>query len=312
MDAYGPVMLSSAVDNVRQRRTAHKADKSTHLAKLIRAMNDKRSHVTAKKNRVVSPKTTVRGLWKQRDSDTETVSEDSQEISTEASLELAPLKSAKPGKSTKGGYNSTAQARPVQATDVRITNASGGSESGAVSDTSFTPPKKLHRLVRIDDEGRRHVLPPHEIRRLTPFKHKSRFIHADLEGKRHLLPPPGFSGLFPKHIEEHPVGPCILSFKRRNDFKKAEEQCGGISLAVMKERESSKTPRKVRFAMALTRPTGYCPIPPSRRAIPTSMPPPLPSATDRRVAGWSSPFAKRLFEIENELLYDGRWPISTF
>ncbi|KAI0113590.1 hypothetical protein GGR51DRAFT_556739 [Nemania sp. FL0031] len=314
MDAYAPVMLSSALGDLSPRHVVDKPHRKVHFAKLAGAINEKRSHIAARRNKIVSPKALVHGIWKRRDSDEETVSEDSQGHSTEASLAGSPWAPAQSSGQTREDRNPQDQAVPVQATDVRHSNASCGGESDAVSDTSFTPPKKLNKFVRIDDEGRRHVLAPSGFRDQAPFKHKSRFIHIDLEGKRHLLPPPGFRGLFPMKIEEHPVVRCTLSFKRRDDFKKAETQCGGISLAVLEEKNAPRAETKIRFNMEPMgpMPTGYRPISPSERAIPTSMPPPPPSPTDRRVAGWSSQFAKNLFEAENELLYDGPWPISTF
>ncbi|KAI1110192.1 hypothetical protein F5Y14DRAFT_455303 [Nemania sp. NC0429] len=75
---------------------------------------------------------------------------------------------------------------------------------------------------------------------------------------------------------------------------------------------SSQRTRHVRFDVS---------VPPGKQHRTHSSQPPTPRAadntpdspvTDQQVAVWSSPFQKAVFEAENDLLYDSRWPASTF
>ncbi|RYC54883.1 hypothetical protein CHU98_g11324 [Xylaria longipes] len=178
-------------------------------------------------------------------------------------------------------------------------------ESGAISDTSFTPPKNLAKCARFDDEGRRHILPPPGFGDAAP-KQQSRFVHGDENGRKHLMPPPGFRGALPKLIDEPPVA---LKFERRKDFKnefeKRQVTHGGISLAAMREQSQPKGKKnKCSFAVRQSEPKKEQPPSPKKMA---GSPP-----TDRLNGGWESAFVKGVFDAEEDLIYSGRWPASTF
>ncbi|KAI8944452.1 hypothetical protein F4801DRAFT_585413 [Xylaria longipes] len=178
-------------------------------------------------------------------------------------------------------------------------------ESGAISDTSFTPPKNLANCVRFDDEGRRHILPPPGFGDAAP-KQQSRFVRGDENGQKHLMPPPGFRGALPKLIDEPPVA---LKFERRKDFKnefeKRQVTHGGISLAAMREQSQPKGKKnKCSFAVRQSEPKKEQPPSPKKMA---GSPP-----TDRLSGGWESAFVKGVFDAEEDLIYSGRWPASTF
>ncbi|KAI1164793.1 hypothetical protein F5B18DRAFT_650447 [Nemania serpens] len=197
--------------------------------------------------------------------------------------------------------------RGSEATSTAGTLATAGAlfAECAISDTSFTPPRQI------------------EI---------SRFAHLDEEGRRHVLAPPGFRNVAPRYIYEDYEVPAELSFERRTDYKKSDVQYGGISLAVMKQKAAQLTKtRKVRFEVApishddtpkaqaapiafqptTLEPIGLSPTSLSLIYAPSTTSSPT-STTDQPVAVWSSPFMKGVFEAENDLLYDSRWPASTF
>ncbi|KAI0451854.1 hypothetical protein F5B21DRAFT_527381 [Xylaria acuta] len=183
-------------------------------------------------------------------------------------------------------------------------------ESGAISDTSFTPPTNLAKCVRFDNEGRRHMLPPPGLGNAAP-KHPSRFVCKGVNGQKHLMPPPGFRGALPKLIDEPCRKPPVaLKFERKKDFKKEFEKRqvthGGISLAVMREQptRSKEEKNKCSFEVRQSVPEKEKPAVPKTRAG--------SSPTNRLIGGWESAFLKGIFDAEEDLLYSSRWPASTF
>ncbi|KAJ2990754.1 hypothetical protein NUW58_g2793 [Xylaria curta] len=173
------------------------------------------------------------------------------------------------------------------------TNEYDGDESDAISDTSFTPPKQLGKFAVIGKDGRRRVLMP------------------GIRG------PPGLVG------KARPEPKVELSFEKKPVLKKPPVLHGGIALAVMrqealrpsekkkevekgKEKKEEKPP-----AEAPTRRRSKKKGPKKQDVEPTEQPA-SSSTGSRRVGGWESAFLKGVFEIENDLLYDNRWPIATF
>ncbi|KAI1147771.1 hypothetical protein F4825DRAFT_455155 [Nemania diffusa] len=278
MGAYTTITVPPITGVMPRQGLASTVVKGPSLMKAIRTLDDKYYYKHSKHDKVPLSKGPVHGIWNRRESDLETIFE---------------------------------VAQPSHGDETR---ESGGA-SAAVSDTSFTPPKNLKNLknlVQLDQEGRRRILAPPGVRGdASPIKHKNRFIFEDPEGKKHLIPPPGFRDLFPMKIEKttYTANEPTFSFQRKDNFEKLEAKYGGISLALMAEKKLAvATPRKMRFSMD---PTGYHAIPRSETERPTSLPPPPPTS-NRPVAGWSSSFAKNIFDIENDILYNGRLPVSTF
>lgn len=165
------------------------------------------------------------------------------------------------------------------------------------------------------------MLAPPGFRDIAP-KHEARFIHEDDQGRKHMLPPLRFEDVTPKSLDGVPAEMSGLSFERRSNYKKPEVKHGGISLAVMSQKSSPPT-RKKKVTFAVTSPhddkpkTQVAPttLNPKRQAAQTTLPsanlPPASNA-DQPVAIWTSPFLKGIFDTENDLLYDSRWPVSTF
>ncbi|KAI0411825.1 hypothetical protein F5X98DRAFT_367757 [Xylaria grammica] len=197
--------------------------------------------------------------------------------------------------------------KPLKSTTkqaVTTNNASGKDDersdtSDAVSDTSFTPPKNLGKCVKFDEDGRRHVVPSP---RVAP---KQRFVQEGKNGQRNLLPPPGFNNLAPKIINEVEPEPEKLTFERRQDFKKPSVKYGGISLAVMREQperfEKLKNRRSSKKHKSAPKKHGR------------SKSQPMISVTvDGKTTCWQSWFLKGVFDAEEDLLYNTRWPASSF
>ncbi|KAI0859871.1 hypothetical protein F4860DRAFT_525661 [Xylaria cubensis] len=182
-------------------------------------------------------------------------------------------------------------------------------DSDAISDTSFTPPKYLARCARYDDEGRR--LPPPRFGNAAPKQQKqSRFVHGDGKGRKHLMPPPGFHGALPRLIDESPV---VLKFERKQDFKKEFEKRqvthGGISLAVTRKQSSRSEGKKNKRSLDIS--AGRSSV--SKKEQSASLKKPAESpATNHLIGGWESALLKGVFDAEEDLLYGGRWPASTF
>ncbi|KAI0406346.1 hypothetical protein F4802DRAFT_596372 [Xylaria palmicola] len=211
-------------------------------------------------------------------------------------------------------------------------------DSDAVSDTSFTPPKNIKKQVRFDLHGHRHVLRPQELLplpvdqpavdhpELNPprpaeclTRTKGRYTLIDPKGYNYLMPPPGFHGILPRMIAEPPKPKLVLKFEKKQVPKALAVACGGISLAVMGDRLSpSSKGKKIMFAgpvelrehrnmpsvVPLTTPLT---TPPQSPVTPTIMP-----TEGRAVEGWQSEFMKGVFEAEEDLVFNGRLPVSTF
>ncbi|KAI1754874.1 hypothetical protein F4782DRAFT_552780 [Xylaria castorea] len=186
-------------------------------------------------------------------------------------------------------------------------------DSDAISDTSFTPPKHLVKRVQYDNEGRRRVLPPTGCGNVAP-KQKQRFVCDDGKGRKHLMPPPGFHGALPKLIvEPYREPPITLTFERRKDFKKGFEKRqvtpGGISLRAMRKQSSQSEGNENKCSFEV--PTSHLSVP--KKEQPASPEKPAESPLiDRLTEGWESAFLKGVFEVEEDLLYSGRWPVATF
>ncbi|KAI1121334.1 hypothetical protein F5Y10DRAFT_272166 [Nemania abortiva] len=185
--------------------------------------------------------------------------------------------------------------------------AARSGQSDAISDSSFTPSTKLNscNCVQIDEGGRRYVPTPLQTRPTVPWR-KGRFVWVDLYGRKHLLPPPGFRDVFPQPLDERPLDPPTVSFERKEVFKKPEVEIGGISLAVMQAGLSpAQKARRTRPSVVRSH------VKPETPGVPTNLPAAWPEGS-RPVAGWSSPFQKSLYEIEDDLVGNGYWPVSTF
>ncbi|KAI3332812.1 hypothetical protein F4824DRAFT_514155 [Ustulina deusta] len=209
--------------------------------------------------------------------------------------------------------NTTKQAATINTADFEEERHSDVSD--AISDTSFTPPKKLGKFAQIDKNGRRHIVLPRALTNHAPKK--QRFVKKDNKGRRHLLPPPGFHGKAPRPVQEPEPEPKKLTFERKRDFKKPNVKCGGISLAVIHEK-GSRAERAGKSRSAAKRPDiPNKPVPFNRegvpkRHVPSDNQPTMSAARDGKTAHWESAFLKGVFEIEEDLLYSSRWPASTF
>ncbi|KAI1421755.1 hypothetical protein F5Y12DRAFT_800690 [Xylaria sp. FL1777] len=181
--------------------------------------------------------------------------------------------------------------------------------SDAISDTSFTPPKNLGRFAQIGNDGRRHVvLPP----QLTDRGAKQqRFLQQDNNGRQHLLPPPGFHDAAPKPVKDLEPEPSKLTFERKRDFKKPVVACSELSLALKAERALRGDKTKEKKKKKKSRSAGKRPDIPDKH-VSSNCQPNTSATTDGKTPYWESMFLKGLFEREEELLYNGRWPVSTF
>ncbi|KAI0423850.1 hypothetical protein F5Y09DRAFT_354482 [Xylaria sp. FL1042] len=181
--------------------------------------------------------------------------------------------------------------------------------SDAISDTSFTPPKDyLSRYARLDAEGRRHVVLPQGPAKRAPKQH--RFIQEDSAGRQHLLPPPGFHGAAAKCMDEFDEWETVtsLSFERKRNVHEYTVPRGGVSLITVglepHKRVWGETPKTCR---ALILPERY------RTKVPRrSFPKKKPLARGTTAAFWESSLEKGIFDTENDLLHNSRWPVSTF
>ncbi|KAI0440379.1 hypothetical protein F4803DRAFT_577643 [Xylaria telfairii] len=185
-------------------------------------------------------------------------------------------------------------------------------ESDAISDTSFTPPKKLQNLARYDEYGHRQVLPPPGYGNAA-HEQQSRFIRDDGQGRKHLMPPPGFQGALPKALDERPSLPAVLTFERKKNYKRDFEQRqaklqSGISLAVTREQSQrvNEKNKKKKGASEVHQ------AKPKKERRASSKKPARSPPTNRLIGGWESAFLKGVFDAEEDLLYGGRWPASTF
>ncbi|KAI1281510.1 hypothetical protein F5Y07DRAFT_411606 [Xylaria sp. FL0933] len=201
----------------------------------------------------------------------------------------------------------------------------------AISDSSFTPPKyrDLQRFARLDAEGRRHVVLPPTTTNCAPPQ-QQRFIREDAAGRQHLLPPPGFHGAAPKPMAQFSWDPMTPSFEKKRHFKKPFMAPGGVSLiaqAVKQEREACGVSPKntrgtaLRFMVRQDMPMPMHNQPVQRKPLPPMSPlshlPPLPKAKqpptrDSKNESWSCWFSKGVFEMEEDLLYNSPYTISTF
>ncbi|KAI0205588.1 hypothetical protein F4808DRAFT_472270 [Astrocystis sublimbata] len=200
----------------------------------------------------------------------------------------------------------------------------------AVSDKSFTPPRRLKHLVKIDRYGRRHVLPPRGCGTVAPPKEKkqplmqqqqlkpqkTRFVTTDLLGQRHLMPPPGLPGVW-----FQPLNECRgehsrpLTFERKRDFKeefqtRQQETAGGIALAVAREKEARSEENKNKKERRCT--FSVCQDPPKNTTSNTYKKRAKPRPQNQLIDGWESRTLKGIFDAEEDLLYNTRWPASTF
>ncbi|KAF2963463.1 hypothetical protein GQX73_g10110 [Xylaria multiplex] len=218
-------------------------------------------------------------------------------------LDKAPPAQIPDHKSSKNNNNKN-QAAPTNAANPRDGQESVGSD--ALSDTSFTPPKNIGKCVRFDEDGRRHViLPPGAVDR-TP---KQRFVREDKNRQRKLLPPPGFDDLAPAHIIEVQQEPEGLTFERKRVFKNPAVKFGGISLAMM--REQPQRFEKLRQMHSEKRKDASKKHK-SKKHQRSQSQPLISVTTDGKTTHWQSWFLKGVFDAEEDLLYNSRWPASSF
>ncbi|KAI1357970.1 hypothetical protein F5Y08DRAFT_346196 [Xylaria arbuscula] len=224
---------------------------------------------------------------------------------------------------------------------------SDGDTSDAISDTSFTPPKNLGKYARVDNEGRRHVM----LQPQPEPQKQQRFVQRDTNGRRQILPPPGFNDCAPREIESEPAqltferkrvlkkpavecGGISLAVKEsrgetasraatskstavRKRIFKAGVGRRGISLALKKSpsetsicaaaaTRAEKTKKKKKSHSAAKYQFADSRHHKSHKKQESS------GKRPTTPAGWGSGLLKRIFEQEEDLLFAGRWPVSTF
>ncbi|KAI0505328.1 hypothetical protein F5B22DRAFT_661639 [Xylaria bambusicola] len=195
-----------------------------------------------------------------------------------------------------------------------------GNVSDAISDTSFTPPKNLGKHVQFDKHGRRHIVLPPQPAARTPYV--KRVTQNAARGQQQLEPKP-----------------AKLTFERKRDFHKPSVEYSGISLAVKaaradkpketekhKKKKSHSTGKQVQQKCLLGllhqhsptdsrhhKSSNHASSGDQATAATGEAAQATQSSGDKKpVTLWYSRFMKALFEQEEDLLFSGRWPISTF
>ncbi|KAI0965391.1 hypothetical protein F4678DRAFT_485335 [Xylaria arbuscula] len=192
-----------------------------------------------------------------------------------------------------------------QATAANTADTKEDEDSDAISDTSFTPPKNLGRFAQLDKDGRRHVVLPTKVTNRAPKQ--QRRTQKPTQGRRQILPPPGFHSAAPNYARRLALRPAKLTFERKLDF---EVKCGGVSLIALEVEamrasrgDEKNTKKEKKSRPAANRHSDVQRVSSNKQ----------PRARDEDVsAHWESGFLKGVFEAENDLLYDSRWPASTF
>ncbi|KAJ8106243.1 hypothetical protein ONZ43_g7129 [Nemania bipapillata] len=320
MGVSEPVPAAPQADAPRQQTVVTKAHKEGNPEMSIKLIKNNATGRDLNRVKVPLSKTPGQGLWRSSESENETISQSS----TESPSSSPFWDKACPEQPTR--VSSKTQAPQALVIDLRQSDTDetkGTSVSDAISDTSFTPPKSLGKCARIDEQGRRHVLAPPGCREASPPPKNTRFTFLDRQkGTKFLVAPPGYHHILPREIEEEPQKRETVSFERKENYGKSEVTCGGIAQAVQESQQRPMTSRKIRFgveppkqasngrqAVARRQNVHLELTPPS--SPPSSSPPPPPSI-GRAVAGWTSEFHRKVFEAENDLVFDGRWPASTF
>ncbi|KAI3323882.1 hypothetical protein HD806DRAFT_544012 [Xylariaceae sp. AK1471] len=131
----------------------------------------------------------------------------------------------------------------------------------------------------------------------------NRFIRIDENGRRHLLPPPGF-GPAPK------AQPEILPFPRKHDYKKPDIKYGGIALAMARDKEPETNTERGRARTCDLRSHKFASCDQALTQKTTENVN-APSSSAQRPAKQAQ-FWERMFEIEEDIVYNTRIPISTF